>query len=102
MSGKGTIMALRQTITKTCPSIALFDGVKVESNSISVSDVFYIKVEAVTGTKEKASCSVSFTGEKIKLQKMFEFIPSMGAVNFIAQAYGHLKTLPEFAGATDC
>ena len=22
--------------------------------------------------------------------------------NFIAQAYVHLKTLPEFAGATDC
>lgn len=95
-------MAFKQSITKTCPSIALFDGVKVESNPVTVSDVFYIKVEAVTGTKEKANCSVSLTGQKIKMQKMYKFAPDLNGSNFIKQAYEHLKTLPEFAGATDC
>jgi hypothetical protein len=95
-------MALRQSITKTCPSIALFDGIKVESNLVTVSDVFYIKVEAVTGTKEKANCSVSFTGQKIKMQKIYEFAHDLDGSNYIKQAYEHLKTLPEFAGATNC
>jgi hypothetical protein len=95
-------MALKKSITKTCPSTALFDGTKVESNPVTVSDVFYIKVEAVTGTKEKANCSVSFVGEKIKMQKIYEFAHDLNGLNYIKQAYEHLKTLPEFAGATDC
>lgn len=28
------------------------------------------------------------------------FVPNMDGGNFIAQAYAHLKTLPEFAGAS--
>lgn len=32
------------------------------------------------------------------LQKIIQ----TGATNFIAQAYLHIKTLPEFAGAVDC
>jgi hypothetical protein len=30
------------------------------------------------------------------------FFPSLEGNNFIAQAYEHLKTLPEFEGAEDC
>jgi hypothetical protein len=33
---------------------------------------------------------------------MYSFAPDLNGKNFIAQAYEHLKTLPEFAGATDC
>lgn len=95
-------MAIRQLIIKTCPSIALFEGMKVESNPVTISDVFYIKVEAVTGTKEKANCSVSFTGQKIKMQKMYEFSHDLDGPNYIKQAYEHLKTLEEFAGCEDC
>lgn len=95
-------MALRKSITKTCPSSALFDGVRVEIQPTAVSDLFYIKVESVVGTKDKANCSVSFTGQKIKLQKMYEFTPSLSGANFIKQAYEHLKTLDEFAGCEDC
>jgi hypothetical protein len=38
------------------------------------------------------------------MQKHYKFTASVsdGAENFIKQAYAHLKTLPEFAGATDC
>lgn len=32
----------------------------------------------------------------------FEFVPDLESdINFIAQAYDYVKTLPEFAGATD-
>jgi len=95
-------MALRQSITKTCPSTALFDGTRVEINPTSVSDVFYIKVEAISGTKEKANCSVSFTGQKIKMQKIYEFAHDLDGSNYIKQAYEQLKTLEEFAGCEDC
>jgi hypothetical protein len=30
------------------------------------------------------------------------FTHNLAGKNFIAQAYDHMKTLPEFAGATDC
>jgi hypothetical protein len=61
----------------------------------------YIKVESVSATKNIASISVSFT-KGIQIVKAYEFVPSLGNSNFIAQAYDHLKTLPEFAGAVDC
>lgn len=32
----------------------------------------------------------------------YSFAPKMDGDNFIKQAYDHLKTLPEFSGATDC
>ncbi len=35
-------------------------------------------------------------------QTKHSFIPVLSGNNFIAQAYAHLKTLPEFAGAIDC
>lgn len=35
-------------------------------------------------------------------QTKHSFQPVLNGNNFIAQAYEHLKTLPEFAGATDC
>jgi hypothetical protein len=32
----------------------------------------------------------------------YKFAPNLDGANFIKQAYEHLKTLPEFSGATDC
>jgi hypothetical protein len=41
--------------------------------------------------------------KQIKIaSEQYSFVPEMKNSNFIAQAYEHLKTLPEFAGATDC
>ena len=34
--------------------------------------------------------------------KRYGFFHDLNGKNFIAQAYNYLKTLPEFAGATDC
>lgn len=64
----------------------------------------YIKVENVKASKEKIIADVTFTTEdKEKFQqKTYSFLPNLEGKNFIAQAYDHLKTLPEFANAIDC
>jgi hypothetical protein len=65
----------------------------------------YVKVEDLNGNKNhiqfvfiirdaKDGVLLSTGGES--------FVPSMDGGNFIKQAYEHLKTLPEFFGATDC
>jgi hypothetical protein len=69
----------------------------------------YIRVESVNGGKNSLSASVVVYSKKdaemLAAQNLsFAFAPKVGpnADDFIAQAYEHLKTLPEFSGATDC
>lgn len=65
----------------------------------------YIKVAQVKASKEGAIAIVNFFSEKegVSLKtENFEFPINLNGSNFIAQAYEHLKTLPELAGATDC
>jgi hypothetical protein len=72
-------------------------------DDVSFSDA-YIKVENVTGNKLQIRADVSIHkkfNDQIVDRKYYAFIPNMDS-NFIAQAYWHLKTLPEFEGATDC
>lgn len=64
----------------------------------------YIKTSSVSGTKEEITALVNYFAENTKAiikQKAFTFKPNMEGGNFIKQAYEHLKTLPEFAGAAD-
>jgi hypothetical protein len=65
----------------------------------------YIKVSSVSGGKQNLSAQIEYSvsSEFQAVQtKSVSFVPSMSDVNFIKQAYEHLKTLPEFAGAVDC
>ena len=67
----------------------------------------YVLVFSVTATKEKGVANVVFYNldKSIVLnsqQYPFEVSVDDNAKNFIKQAYNHLKTLPEFAGAKDC
>ena len=65
----------------------------------------YIKVDEIKGGKLGLIITVrSYKNDRsIVLQRQeFAFVPNIDGSNFIAQAYEHLKTLPEFAGATDC
>jgi hypothetical protein len=60
-----------------------------------------------TGDKTKITFDVvcfNKTDDSIvaALKKQYSFVPNLNGANFIAQAYAHLKTLPEFAGAIDC
>ncbi len=66
----------------------------------------YVKITNVDGDKTKTSLRVGiFTEDQLHLviEKPYFFIPSVedDAPNFIKQGYEHLKTLPDFEGATD-
>jgi len=86
-------MALKHTITVT--------------NSFGDTKDFvgaYINITSLVGDKEKIvarwNAFEKKSGRDIGNGQVI-FAPSMGS-NFIAQAYEHLKTLPEFEGAVDC
>lgn len=72
---------------------------------VSVKDA-YIKIANVIGDKNSVSVSVQWLKDETVSDPFkvtnFQFTPSMIGQNFIAQAYEHAKTLPEFAGAIDC
>jgi hypothetical protein len=82
-------MAIKKTITKS---------------GVVINDC-YIKVASVGGDKSKmvfvAAMKANADAEHFSTEQ-FSFVPKLDGVNFIAQAYSHLKTLPEFSGSQDC
>lgn len=65
----------------------------------------YIKVDRVETSKRNCTATVAFyqSDKSVLLEELrYEFPPILDGENFIAQAYAHLKTLPEFAGVIDC
>jgi hypothetical protein len=77
---------------------------EIKNGTKSVSFLAYAKVIQITGNKTQLTATVSFSGESNQFVQQYQVPVSVanGAPNFIAQVYEHLKTLPEFAGATDC
>ena len=95
-------MALRQTINLTGRNIIATEAGTIDMGEISLQMTAYIKVEAVEATKQSAKATVTYKDGDKFITKNFSFAPSLEESNFIKQAYEHLKTLPEFAGAVDC
>ena len=64
----------------------------------------YCKIVNLNADKEKATIFVKCHDEKYVIDKIYSVPISVAddSQNFIKQAYLHLKTLPEWAGATDC
>jgi hypothetical protein len=85
--------------------ISSLDVVVKTGEATITTPLLYIKVESVSGDKANVQATVTFkddaTDEQL-MQKNYSFVPNMDSGNFIAQAYHYVKTLPEFAGATDC
>jgi hypothetical protein len=97
-------MALRKIIqTEGDVKIHTNFGI-IENGTQSVVFPAYIKVTAINGDKTKIFANVNFKGDAHQFNKQYEVPVSVedGSVNFIAQVYAHLKTLPEFASAVDC
>lgn len=86
-------MALTKTITRSA-----------FGQPVIIRDA-YVRVETVSGTKSRLHADVAvltaLDGQEVDRIKV-GFSPAMDGANFIKQAYEHLKTLPEFAGAADC
>ncbi len=89
-------------LTKT---LKLVDNFGVE---VDLQDC-YIRVASLHGTKTSMTASVDIYAKPkgefptvwLTNQK-HQFEPRLDGPNFIVQAYGHLKTLPEYQGAVDC
>ena len=87
--------------------MALKKQITLKSNfgdDVLFSDA-YIKVESLMGNKSQFRVDVAIhkkQNEQIISRNDYLFTPDLNGENFIAQAYNYLKTLPEFAGATDC
>jgi hypothetical protein len=65
----------------------------------------YIKVNSVNTTKLNANAIINFTTiDKLCVieELSYQFAYDINGENPIKQAYEYLKTLPEFANATDC
>ena len=99
-------MALKKAITVSGMGFVSGVGIVVKTGeTTATTSPLYIKVESVTGDKANVNAVVTFKDETTNeylMRKEYNFVPNMDSGNFIAQAYVHLKTLPEFAGAIDC
>jgi|DEB0MinimDraft_6_1074348.scaffolds.fasta_scaffold124600_2 hypothetical protein len=85
-------------VSETIPQVGI---VSSSSRQITFPSC-YIKVVEVRGGKENMVAIVQTTlKDNLLLTEHFDFVPDLNGANFIAQAYEHLKTLPEFAGAAD-
>lgn len=65
----------------------------------------YVRVVFVESTKESSKATYGIfksAVENVLHKKDFVFSHNLNGKNFIAQAYEHMKTMPEFVGATDC
>lgn len=87
-------MALSQTINHSVQFVG------------TISLQAYCRVHHVYGNKTAVEFEVHWlqndgAGALIKSTRHM-FVPDLNGANFIKQSYLHLKTLPEFAGATDC
>ena len=86
-------MALEKNVTIVKEN---FSGSLVAKNA-------YWKIAKLTGAKQSMNIETyAFIGDEKVDGHISSFVPSLEGKNFIAQAYDHLKTLPEFAGAVDC
>jgi hypothetical protein len=73
----------------------------------SVLPECYCKITRVVGNKSQIHVNLEIQNSeqnRVYRTDTYGFVPSVdeGAKNFIAQAYDHIKSLPEFAGAADC
>jgi len=99
-------MALIKAITLSGTGFISSENVVIKTGHANITTPpLYIKVQSISGNKITVSATVTFSYQESKeqlMQKDYIFSANLNGGNFIAQAYEHLKTLPEFAGATDC
>jgi hypothetical protein len=89
-------MALKKSVEKV---VAGFDLKLVAANA-------YWRIDKIEGNKTLMTAlanAYSDANSNIIIDSfVFSLVIQVEGRNFIAQAYDHLKTLPEFTGAVDC
>jgi hypothetical protein len=96
-------MALRKSFKIEGDAQISINGLSLVEQYIKEMGLCYVKVETVGGNKLEQLVNVSIKNDA-GVTKNFScsFVPDMTGDNFIAQAYRHLKTLPDFVNAEDC
>jgi hypothetical protein len=97
-------MALRKIIETEGKAIIQTSIGLIDNGTQRLSFFAYIKVLSINGDKSQINATVQFVGDVAQFTKQYQIPVSVESesTNFIKQAYEHLKTLPEFAGAVDC
>jgi hypothetical protein len=97
-------MALKKIIEMQGEAFVQTPFGTIKNGSTTISFLAYIKVLSVIANKNEIIANVTFSDDNTSFTKQYEIAASVveNSKNFIAQAYEHLKTLPEFAGAIDC
>jgi hypothetical protein len=97
-------MALRKIIQVEGETIVQTDEGPVSIGRQKSAFTAYCKIVNISGNKEFGRVSVECKDDTHKVAKQYSvpFSVAEGAPNFVKQAYDHLKTLPDWADATDC
>lgn len=86
--------------------MALTKDAVFEKNGFSgklIAKNAYWKIDKIAGNKESITFEIrAIVDGEIVAKFNSAIVPKLNESNFIAQAYAHLRTLPEFAGAIDC
>lgn len=89
--------------------MAIQISISAENNFGQISNLAncYCKVTRVVGDKDQIHAKMDVMNPertRVYREETFAFTPSVeaGSKNFIAQAYDYVKSLPEYAGSTDC
>lgn len=89
-------MALTKTVTFSLP------GYSGELTAASA----YTAITGLSGNKKLLTIQATTFDSSSRSNQLstasFRFVPALNQINFIEQAYLHLKTLPEFSDAVDC
>jgi hypothetical protein len=85
-------------------ALSIDKTIDISGKAVTFSSA-YVKVTSIQGTKDSIVACFEFRPNADGVAFAWgasSFVPSLDGDNFIRQAYLHLKTLPEFANATDC
>jgi hypothetical protein len=99
-------MALQKSFSFTgIKSISGNDFFIKYGEEIVTTDELYVRVTGISGTKHTITAVVDFidqNSDEVFTRKQYQFALDLEGSNPIKQSYEYLKTLPEFANATDC
>lgn len=97
-------MALRKIIEVEGDAFVLTQNGSVSLGPQKTAFSAYCKITNINGNKETGKVTVECVDKNYKISKnyMVQFSVTENALNFVKQAYEHLKTLPEWADASDC
>jgi len=97
-------MALTKTIELKGKQFLQTEQSTIDLGTDSITIKPVIRVSSISGGKESVVAIVTFIADNVSYSKQYTIPMSTedGSVNFIKQAYEHLKTLSEFSDAKDC